>query len=847
MSFDANVDITIKVAFGADPLNVDWATATLADLTSRGRSWSSHRGRQYELDRVEAGTLSLVASNSDGFLNPNNTQSDFYPNVRPMTPIQIVATYDSVDYEVYTGFIESWPPSFPFTGKDAVVQISASDAFEVLAGQRLRGFWPDVIDAETPVAWWRFSDNTDEQGTHDLTYSGTPDEDSDGAWLGDLAVSFDGSDDYATVANEGDLELLADMSFEVWFKPTVATAQTVETFNTDDTWTAPAGVTSVTVELWGSGGGGEAGSMGSHSGGAGGGGAYSKSVVAVTPGNNYSIDIGTAGTAGTGSGGNGGNGGDTTFATSVVVADGGRGGGITGSGVGGAGGQASASTGQVKRSGGSGGDAPDLSGGGPSGYVPGPGGGGGGGGSARSTSNGQGGADGTATAGGAGGDGQGDGGAGGEETGTNGTAGTAPGGGGGGGGATPSVSGADGDGGAGAAGRAVLTYVEPVDMVPFSCRGASTPIYELVWQDGITLSFTPAGSASTYYTFGDCAPDEWHHVAVTIDWSGSTRIIKGWLDGIQLVDETSSYQPGAETRAVNIGRQATAAADYFEGDISEIVFYDRVLTEAEVLEHFNAGSESLPEQLTSARVDGVLDSVGWVSPAPSIDTGQTTILELAASTDDNALDIIRSADTTEQGLFFIGPDGVPTFRSRHYRLLNQNTSQATFSDDGLNLPYSDIIFSFDNEKLVNDVTVTDGTNEVQLQDSASIAKYGRRSQSFTILTADANELSDTALYLLTKLSEPTLRVDTLVLQPRTDVDLWEAVLGLDIGDLVTVQKTLEGDSIDADFHIEAISHSVSAAKEWTTTWQLSPATEGTFWVLGVAGFSELDETTFLGF
>jgi hypothetical protein len=824
------------------------------DLISRIRSWRSQRGRQYELDRVEAGTLNLRATNSDGFLNPENSQGDYYPNVRPMVPVRVTATYNTVRYPVFTGFIEAWPPSFPVFGKDSIVDLRAVDAFDVLAGQPLRGFWPDVIDADAPIAWWRLADNTDETGNgHTLAYNGTPGEDVPGAWVNDLAIRFDGTDDFATITDEVDLELLADMSFEVWFKPVLDGIIQVDTFSADDTWTAPSGVTQVTVECWGAGGGGQAGDSTGQGGGGGGGGAYAKSVVTVVPGNNYAIDVGTAGPAGLGGDGTlGGVGLESSFGSTTVVAAAGKGGGVSiPSGtnpVGGAGGQANDSTGTITRSGGAGGDSGTASGTPSGGGDPNYGGGGGGGGSASLSSNGGSGQDGASATGGSGGtaDSGGGGGGHGADLDATGTAGTAPGGGGGGGGgaANPSAP-AEGDGGAGAAGRVKLTYFAPFENVLFSCMGASTPIYELNYTD-LELRFAPGDSSTDYYSFGACADDEWHHAVVTIDWSGSTRIIKGYLDGQLLIDQTSSYQPGAETRAVNIGRRATAADNYFEGDISEVVFYDRVLTAVEVGEHWNANSESLPSQLTSARVSGVLAAIGWQSGS-TISTGQTTMIAIAASAADTAMDAIREADTTEQGLFFVGPDGLPTFRDRHYRLENHAVSQATFADDGVDLPYSDIVFSYDNELIKNDITVTDGTNTVQLRNDESIDRYGRRVASFTISTSDANELTDTAYFLLAKLSEPALRVDTLVIQPQANVALWPIVLGLDIGDRLTVKKTLAGDDVEADFHIESIAHDVTAQKTWQTTWQLSPASSQAFWTLGVANLSELDETTVLAY
>ena len=88
-----------------------------------------------------------------------------------------------------------------------------------------------------------------------------------------------------------------------------------------NTFTVPAGVTQVTVEAWGGGGrGGSASDNGyTRSGGGGGGGAYSKKVITVTPGNTYTIVVGLGGSD------TNLNGGQSTFDSTVVVAEGGKG------------------------------------------------------------------------------------------------------------------------------------------------------------------------------------------------------------------------------------------------------------------------------------------------------------------------------------------------------------------------------------------------------------------------------------------------------------------------------------------------------------------------------------------
>lgn len=138
--------------------------------------------------------------------------------------------------------------------------------------------------------------------------------------------------------------------------PGVAQAAT-DIYTVSTTWTAPAGVTSVDVEVWGGGGAGGGQNSTSDGGGGGGGGAYSKVIgVAVTPGNTYTVTVG-AGGAGV-SGGTGGSGGDSYFINvTTVLAKGGTGGArSTGTPpAGGAGGAAAAGVGTTTFSGGDGG------------------------------------------------------------------------------------------------------------------------------------------------------------------------------------------------------------------------------------------------------------------------------------------------------------------------------------------------------------------------------------------------------------------------------------------------------------------------------------------------------------
>lgn len=233
------------------------------------------------------------------------------------------------------------------------------------------------------------------------------------------------------------------------------------------TWTAPAGVTSINVQLWGGGGGGAATGVANGSGG-GGGGAFTNSTIAVTPGTTYTLQVGAGGAKGTGCATptDGTDGTNSWFNDSTTLfANAGKGGKapVGAAGLGGLGGTATSGAGITSYSGG------DGSVGGTS-IVLGPGGGGGGGSSAGTSANGVNGSPAVITAaqtlGGGGGIAPPGGGYGGQGGGynnmnglLNGVDGFAPGGGGGGAGngSNPSCIGLNTDGGNGAHGRVIIT------------------------------------------------------------------------------------------------------------------------------------------------------------------------------------------------------------------------------------------------------------------------------------------------------------------------------------------------------------------------------------------------------
>lgn len=151
---------------------------------------------------------------------------------------------------------------------------------------------------------------------------------------------------HRTIYNKMDIK-----SVILLFSILISIPAIAQTFDSNGTYTVPAGVNSITVHAWGGGGGG--GSRTTNGGGGGGGsGAYSYSEIAVTPGQTFTVTVGSGGSPGN-------NGSDTRVSisgTTYVLAKGGNG-VSNNTTTGGTGGLAAQGIGDIRTNGGNGSNA----------------------------------------------------------------------------------------------------------------------------------------------------------------------------------------------------------------------------------------------------------------------------------------------------------------------------------------------------------------------------------------------------------------------------------------------------------------------------------------------------------
>jgi hypothetical protein len=139
------------------------------------------------------------------------------------------------------------------------------------------------------------------------------------------------------------------------------------------------------------------------------------------------------------------------------------------------------------------------------------------------------------------------------------------------------------------------------------------------------------------------------------------------------------------------------------------------------------------------------------------------------------------------------------------------------------------------------------------EDTTSQGKFGIRTLLGSPYYANADYAKDSAAFvvLVSKDPHPVLE---LTIPSSASAAYSQLGASLDIGDRVTV----EADDLlsqlgidDEDFFIERIRHSFGPAMPWLTTYTLSPAFEELYglalWQVGVAGHSELGDTTVVAY
>jgi len=108
------------------------AASVIVDVSNQVNYIKTQRGRNALSDQFQTGQLTLRIIDQNGDFNPLNPGSPYFELLTPMKKVQISATYSSVTYPIFSGFITSYVNTQPSDATElAYTTITAVDAFRL--------------------------------------------------------------------------------------------------------------------------------------------------------------------------------------------------------------------------------------------------------------------------------------------------------------------------------------------------------------------------------------------------------------------------------------------------------------------------------------------------------------------------------------------------------------------------------------------------------------------------------------------------------------------------------------------------------------------------------------------
>jgi hypothetical protein len=322
-----------------------------------------------------------------------------------------------------------------------------------------------------------------------------------------------------------------------------------------------------------------------------------------------------------------------------------------------------------------------------------------------------------------------------------------------------------------------------------------------------------------------------HHVIVSYTSGPSAWEIAVYVDE-PFTDALVSGSGALANWPVQVGY----IANYLETDLNldtiavqDVSIYSNQMSGLNITKHL--AFAGIPAQYTGQMITQLLTILGFPSNLQAIDTGKTWCqADTQDETQTKLLDQFQKLEQTEQGQLFMSAAGKLVFQDRYHRYKSpDNVSQVTIDDLGTNPSFSmgGLATSFDRAELYNDIPVTRRNGNLQeASNAASITQYTNRTMtglSDLMMATDADALA-CAEWILADTAYPELLISDLVLDPVANPALWPYVLGLDIGAVVTVKKSLipgGGAPIDVAVRIEGIEHQIDPPRSWKVTWHVS--------------------------
>ena len=326
-----------------------------------------------------------------------------------------------------------------------------------------------------------------------------------------------------------------------------------------------------------------------------------------------------------------------------------------------------------------------------------------------------------------------------------------------------------------------------------------------------TGNFNPQNPSSPYY--GQLTPLRKLRVSAT--YAGSSY----YLFSGYTTDYTYSYD-----QAENVSYVDISATDAFR--LFNLAAVTTITGQA-------AGQD------TGTRINKILDTVQFPNGMRSVDTGNS-LTQADPATSRTSLAAIQNVEISEQGAFYITPEGNAIFKNRSNTIKSAGNTPISFNQTN-GIPYKNLVFAFDDKLIVNQANVTriGGTTQTNV-DLGSVATYFPHSITFSdlVVQTDAEAMNIAKIYVATR-STTTIRIDSMTVDLLDTAVPTGTVLGLDYFDNVNISNIQpDGSTITKNLQVQGVAWDITPNRMLATFTTLEPITDGfiignsTYGVLG---------------
>lgn len=363
-------------------------------------------------------------------------------------------------------------------------------------------------------------------------------------------------------------------------------------------------------------------------------------------------------------------------------------------------------------------------------------------------------------------------------------------------------------------GSMLYWYIDSNGMFNLAMRGPS---------GGSGVSFPPSGSS--------VADSNWHLAIVSYSHANAQLIIN--LDGVSSF--WGGFDPTLEPSGLvsdNVGgwvdpTVGNGTTFNFKGDLAFVAEWPTALSSAAMGNIYTAWKSACAGDSSDQRYVRILGYAGYTGPQ-LLQAGLTRSLgPITDISGQDALSTLQSVVDSENGQHFVDSAGRVVFQARSARY-NATTPVFVFGENiaAGEWPYEDAQLDYDPTHLANSVTVAQNSTQQNFyaQDATSITNYFPRSLTRTVDTANASECQDAAAYLVSRYRNPLTRVSTLKLHPSAIPGLWPVCLSLELGTRVRVmRRPPNAPPVQIECFVEKLDWEFDNNGEAWLTLQCSPA------------------------